>query len=72
MSLENSDNINRFSLLFSGLLIVQGILFLQLGVLSLMMMNGLVLIVNIFNIYFLKKDKTEKENKTDWSWCNSP
>ncbi len=67
MSLENSDNINRFSLLFSGLLIVQGILFLQLGVLSLMMMNGLVLIVNIFNIYFLKKDKTEKENKTDLS-----
>ncbi len=57
MSIENSDNLKAFSHIFSGLLIVQGILFLKLGALSLTIVNGLVLIVNIINIYYLKKDK---------------
>ena len=57
MSIENSDNLKAFSHIFSGLLIVQGLLFVKLGALSLTMVNGLVLILNIFNIYYFKKDK---------------
>jgi two-component system, sensor histidine kinase and response regulator len=58
MSIQNSDNLNSFSWLFSGLLIAQGILFIKLGAFSMVMITCLVLIVNLYNIYFLKDNKS--------------
>ncbi len=59
MSIHDSNNLKAFSWFFSGLLVIQGVLFLRLGSLSLVMINCFVLIVNISNLYFLKNSKSD-------------
>lgn len=59
MSIHDSNNLKAFSWFFSGLLVIQGVLFLRLGSLSLVMINGFVLIVNISSLYFLKNSKSD-------------
>jgi len=58
MQNQNSDNLKAFSLVFTVLLVLQCVLFLKLGAISLMMTSSLVLLVNLYNIYYLKENKT--------------
>jgi len=59
MSIHDYSNLKAFSWFFSGLLVIQGVLFLRLGALSLVMINCFVLFVNISNLYFLKTSKSD-------------
>jgi signal transduction histidine kinase/CheY-like chemotaxis protein len=61
MSIQDSNNLKAFSWFFSGLLVIQGVLFLRLGALSLVMINCFILVINISNLYFFKNSKSDMQ-----------
>ncbi|RLC06117.1 MAG: hypothetical protein DRH34_01175 [Deltaproteobacteria bacterium] len=57
MSMNDSNNLKAFSWLFSVLLGIQTVLFLKMGAGSLLAISGLVLLIVMINIVFLKQGK---------------
>lgn len=58
MTVHGSKNLKAFSLIFSGLLILQSGLFFKMGALSLLALGCLVLFITLVNLYVFKKAGT--------------
>ncbi|WP_300464773.1 hybrid sensor histidine kinase/response regulator [Desulfobacula sp.] len=55
MKIYGSNNLKAFSLLFSGLMMIQSALFLRLGAVSLLALSGFVIFITLLNAYGLAK-----------------